>query len=95
MKTYKEWDHSGLDFDYYINAPCEVDEELYHHFSECGPVTWQDESFFQSCEATSKTDIGTFTFDTFMVRDNRYYYLGVLPAFKGSEYDYKDTYDNK
>ena len=94
MKTYNEWESSGVDLDKYLTGPCEVDEEIYLYIVEFCPPTYDDGVFVQSGEATGETKIyGTFTFDTFQRKDGRYFYLGVLPAFKGSEYDYYDKID--
>ena len=94
MKTYKEWESKDVDLDEYLTGPVEVDEDLYLHIAEFCPPSFDNGEFTQSGEATGKTNLyGTFTFDTFRVTGDKYYFLGVLPAFKGSEYDYFDDID--
>jgi hypothetical protein len=96
MKTYKKWEESGVELDEYLDAPCEIDEEIYLHLAECTTPSFDTGEFMQIGEANDKTPIGTFTFSTvWTTADGRYIYLGILPAFKGSEYDYLDDLDKR
>ena len=95
MKRYKDWEESGKDLDEFLTPPCEIDEDLYLHLAETTTPSWQDANFLQIGEADGKTSYGTFTFSTIWMTRGKYIYLGVLPSFKGSEYDYYDDIDKE
>ncbi len=86
MKKFKIWQKSGQNFKEYMkDIPCEVDEEMYNHFAEWSPASYQDgEGFMQSGECSRKIK-NTEYYETFRILDGKFYYLGDMPAFMSEE----------
>lgn len=81
MKTFKNWDESGLDFNEFCQKGDELDYELFE-WMVCGCVAsnYEDGVFSQNGEAyTSKeTKNGeTYYYETFKEQDGKYFYIGL------------------
>lgn len=87
MKTLKDWEESSLNMDSYLNEPCEIDEELYLDILECVPPHYLGELAQQGGDAIDsfKNEKGkeVFTYMTVNNVNGKYFYLGILPEFKG------------
>lgn len=87
MKTLKGWQKSNLDMDEYLNQPCEIDEELYLDILECVPTHYLGELAQQGGDAVDsfKNHKGkkVFTYMTVNSINGKFFYLGILPEFKG------------
>jgi hypothetical protein len=80
IKTYSDWEESGIDFSKWIKPMDEIDEELYLHFGEIVSPQYCSYGFIQCGEAFEKKG-DTYLYETFYCNDNRYFYLGILPEF--------------
>ena len=80
-KTKKRWDKLNVDVDQYLCPMDEVDEEMYEYFRDIVCAQYCDPYFLQVGEAAKANESTDFHM-TFARYDNKYYYLGELPAFK-------------
>lgn len=87
MKTLKGWEKSNLDMTEYLDEPCEIDEELYLDILECVPPHYLGELAQQGGDAIysfkNQKDKEVFTYMTVSNINSKYFYLGILPEFKG------------
>jgi hypothetical protein len=87
MKTFKKWEKSNLDMDKYLDTPCEIDEELYLDILEYVPPHYLGELAQQGGDAIDsfRNEKGkkVFTYMTVNSINGKYFYLGILPEFKG------------
>ena len=82
MKTLKGWQKSNVDLGEYLgNAPCRINEGLYNYIAECVPVTYCSEGFMQGGDCEFIED-GVEFYMTGRYVDDKFYYLGILPAFQ-------------
>jgi hypothetical protein len=81
LKTYKNWEESGIDFDKFIKPFDEVDGEMYDYFSGVVSPQYCTKDLLQIGEAWEEKD-GVFFYETFMHINNKYFYVGILPEFK-------------
>ena len=66
--------------------PCdEVDAEMYLHFLEGAAPQYLARTVFQAGEANYE-ERGRYHYMTFSEMDEKYFYLGILPAFKQPKY---------
>ncbi len=87
MKTLKNWEKSNLDMDVYLNEPCEIDEALYLDILECVPTHYSSEYAQQGGDAIDSFEDHkgkkVFTYMTVNSINGKFYYMGILPEFKG------------
>lgn len=81
MKTFKQWEKSGIDLDDFLQPMDEVDERLYLYAGEIVAPKYCSNSLIQMGEAHDKIH-GIYHYMTFRNVGFKYYYLGILPEFK-------------
>jgi len=86
-KTLKGWEKSKVDLDKYIDEPCEIDEELYCYILEIVPTHYSSKYAQQGGDACDSFENHkgkkVFTYMTVKSVNSKYFYLGILPEFKG------------
>ncbi len=85
IKTMDQWEKSGLNLDDFLQMGDEIDEDLSNYLGEVVAPQYCSHEFTQTGEA-SKTEDGVMFYSTVGRRDDRYFYLGVLPEFKHPEW---------
>ena len=83
--TLDEWNKSGLELDQYLQYPCEIDEDMYNHIAECVAPWFCHEGIVQSGEPMYADGLFVMYRATAFAKDDRYFYLGILPEFKQSD----------
>ena len=90
--TLDEWNKSGLELHQYLEYPCEIDEALYLYFAERLPLSilgFSEKGVVQGVMYFHPSDEPLRSFESYFVtatkRNNRYFYLGILPEFKQSD----------
>lgn len=82
MKTYQQWQGSGIDLSKFLQPCDEVDEEIYEHQAGVVFPQYNSARLLQVGEA-EREERGVMHYASFMVReDGRFFYLGILPKFK-------------
>lgn len=84
MKTYKEWEASDLELNEYLAYPQEIDEELYMHMWEVVVPGWSSKKIYQNGEPVFEEDDILYYWTACEIGE-RYFFLGILPAFKHSD----------
>ena len=80
IKTFKQWEKSGLELTEYLNPCDQVDEEIVHHMETVVPPQYSQNGLMQDGEPERMVD-GVYFYSTFSKVDGKYYYLGILPEF--------------
>ena len=86
IKTFKQFEKNGEDFETFLKPLDQIDWELYEHIL-CGYVApnFSDVKFGQNGEC-SKSENGTDYYQTVITIDEKYYYMGDMPSFNPSVY---------
>ena len=88
IKTLKEWDEKDCSLDEYLPEPCEIDEDIANYIGECVAPNYinnfMNQGLCQGGDAQDEED-GVFWYMTVLNKNNKYFYLGVLPEFKEEE----------
>jgi len=79
MKTFYDWEESGLDLTEFVKPGDEIDYEIYEHigFALVGP-NYDDGEILQCGECSFERD-GIDYYMTATEKDGKYFYLGELP----------------
>lgn len=79
MKTYHDWEESGLDLTEFVQPGDEIDYEIYEHigFALVGPI-YNDGKILQCGECSFERD-GVDYYMTAKEDNGKYFYLGELP----------------
>jgi hypothetical protein len=85
IKTIKQCNKSGKDFDEFFEPLDEVDEALIDHINYYVPARFTDNIFIQCGEAETEIN-GLLYYTTFCKKGDKYYFLGYLPKFKQPKY---------
>jgi hypothetical protein len=83
MKTFKQWEkNKDLQITQFLSPLNEIDWYLYEHIL-CGYVapSYDNGKIGQSGEPENKIN-GVYTYMTVATINDKYYYLGILPAFQ-------------
>ena len=87
MKTLKQWEKSKLDLDEFLTEPCQIDEALYLDILECVGATYSTDYAQQGGDPMDSfyndDDEQVFTYFTVKAVNDKYFFLGILPEFKG------------
>ena len=97
MKRLKDWHNSNDEFDVYMPYPGQVDIAMFNYFAEIiapachhtireGTITYLQVGEPWLHEDSSGKVVGYFS--TFMRKEDKYFFLGKLPAF-----EHLNTYD--
>jgi hypothetical protein len=79
IKTYQDWEKSELNLSEFLSENDEIDYEIYEHIlCEYCPPNYDDEIIGQCGEAWDERD-GVFYYETVKQKDDKYFYLGILP----------------
>ena len=88
MKTYEEWEKSGLAFDDYLVEPCEIDERLDMFIGDCIAPNYLGEGLTQGGDCV-KQEVSPCDgrklikyYSTSCHVNGKYFYLGILPEFR-------------
>lgn len=83
MKTYKQWQRSGLDLTEFLGPhPCRIDVRIYNYIREVVPPQYCSPKLVQCGEADDQDENHVYLYATCSRTDNQYWWLGVLPEFR-------------
>ena len=79
IKTMQDWDASGKTFRNFCKDGDEIDEAIYHYFLGIVPPQYfnSETGIMMMGEPYSHDKYGFYTYLTFIMRDDKFFYLGL------------------